>query len=120
MADDRRVDPETRARVEELEESWHGSVAALERRYRALAWFLIVGMAVTIVASTLGYALLQGERWDSAHDDCVRANRRTDAEVGLLDDLMVPSRVIVVAKRRLPHVDDCDAYSNGRVGWLRL
>jgi hypothetical protein len=120
VAAERRTDPHTRTRVEDLAESWHNAVASLERRYKRVARFLIIGMAVCCVAFTIGFALLQGQRWDAVKDGCDRTNQQTNAALGLLRDLHVRQPVIDAAERRYPHVEDCTAYANDRVGWLRL
>jgi hypothetical protein len=106
--------------MEDLAESWHNAVASLERRYKRVARFLIIGMAVCCVAFTIGFALLQGQRWDAVKDGCDRTNQQTNAALGLLRDLHVRQPVIDAAERRYPHVEDCTAYANDRVGWLRL
>lgn len=95
-------------------------MAGLEARYRRVAWLLIAGIVATLVASVLGFALLQGQRWDATKDGCDRTNQQTDAALGLLSDLHVRQGVIDAAERRYPHVADCVAYADDRVGWLRL
>jgi hypothetical protein len=109
MDADRRSDPRTRTRVD-----------SLERRYRTVARSLVAGMVLFLIAVLLGFALLQGQRWDSVRDGCERTNRQTEAALGLLSDLHVRQAVIDVAKRRYPHLQDCGAYADERVGWLRL
>lgn len=120
VADDRRVDQESRKRVEQLEVSWQHAVARLDARYRLVARLVILGIVITTGFSILGYALLQGERWSASRDDCERTNQRTEAEIGLLTDLQVRESTLRVARRRLPHIADCGAYADGRVGWPRL
>jgi hypothetical protein len=117
---DRRSDPQTRTRVEDLTESWHNAVTSLETRYKRVARFLTIGMIVSVTAFLIGFALLQGQRWDAVKDGCDRTNQQTEAALGLLADLHVRQPVIDAAKKRYPHVEDCTAYANNRVGWLRL
>jgi hypothetical protein len=120
------VDPETRTRFDDLADS-------LDARYRRVTVFLIAGMVIVLVFVALGYALLQGQRWDQTRDGCERSNRITEATVGLLRDLRAKQSAIVLAERRYPHVPPlvtpprgysgpatCEGFADDRVGWPRL
>jgi hypothetical protein len=133
VSDDRRVDPETRSRVDDLEASWHEAVKGLDRRYRRVTWWLLGGMVIVLLACALGYAALQGQRWDQTRDGCERSNRITEATVGLLRDLKVEPAMVELAERRYPHVPPlitpprgysgprtCSGFADEHVGRLRL
>jgi hypothetical protein len=117
-------------------------VKGLDRRYRRVTWWLLGGMVIVVVACALGYALLQGQRWDATRDGCERTNTEAEANIGLLRDLMVRERVVLIAMARYPHVPPlahrnhgrivvgaspgysgprtCDGFADDRVGWPRL
>jgi hypothetical protein len=133
VAPDQRHDSTTRTRYDELAESWHQATARLDARYRYLAWLLIAGLVAVVLASAVGYGLLQHQRWEQTRDGCERTNRITEATVGLLLELKVHRRTVEIAQRRYPHVPplitpprgysgpmSCSGFADERVGWPRL
>lgn len=140
--DDPRQDMETRDRVRELAAGMQSWAVEQERRIHRVGLLLTAMMVGVLLSVTLGYLLLQGQRWDSLRDGCERTNQQAEASVGLLEDLKVRRRVVLIAMVRYPHTPPlahrkgarivegapaafngprtCAEFATERVGWPRL
>lgn len=101
--EDDRNDHETRGRLREIQAGLVAWQQAVDRRYHRVTRLLLVMMIAAFVAVLLGYALLQGQRWDSIRDGCIRTNQQAEATAGLLRDLKVREQVVLLAEARYPH-----------------
>jgi hypothetical protein len=139
---DRRLAEETRARVDEIGASMVSYTERLDRRFWKLTWALIAMVVIILVSVFAGYGILQGQRWASIRDGCVRTNQQTDATVALLRDVSASKQVIQAAQARYPHVpplahrdgdvivmgpppgydgpSTCEEFADGQVGAFRL
>lgn len=129
--DDRRQDSETRSRYDELKASFDRSVEEMQTNFEVataamdarLRWWTkaVVSIAViTLLASAIGYALLQGQRYDSIVDSCHARNDQATAIIDLLKDFGVPQPGLDKAKNRFPIEPNCNKYAGSQVGWIHL
>lgn len=112
--DDERQDNGTRRRVQEIAAGLKAWSLEVDRRQRRVALWTMAVAVFTLVSVALGYALLQGQRYEATRDACHRTNQQSAATVGLLRDLDVRPQVILVAQVRYPHVPPV-AHRDGRV-----
>lgn len=116
--DDRQGDGQ-RDRIDELVANTERWRLDMDKRWRRVARLLTVMMVAVVVAVTVGYLVLQGDRWQATRDSCLRTNASSEAVVGLLVELGSPPKVVDAAKRRFPHtpplnIDDLKAYQGAR------
>jgi hypothetical protein len=139
---DPRQDPATRKRIREIVAglvAWQGAV---DRRYWIVTALTIFCVICGILTMAVGYGLLQGQRFDALRDGCERTNQQALATVGLLRDLHVSDRVVMLAMVRYPHTPplahregaiivagqgdaydgpmSCSEFAGEHVGWFRL
>jgi hypothetical protein len=101
--DDPRQDSATRGRIREIVRGLVEWQKAVDRRYWVVTALTIASVVAGMLAVVVGYGLLQGQRLESLRDGCVRTNQQADATVGLLRDLGVRERVVLIAMVRYPH-----------------
>lgn len=115
-----RGDGFTRRRVNEIaraNEEWRKKV---DDRYKRNTKLVVFCCAVTLCANAIGFALLQGQRYDSLIESCGRSNQTADGVVGILQDFDARQGAITIAKNRFPHIDSCRDFADRQTSWFRL
>jgi hypothetical protein len=101
---DDRQDDVTRGRIREIQAGLVAWADHIEHRQWATTALTILMIVGGMLATGVGYAILQGQRWTSTRDICERSNRQADATVAILLDVHARRPVVDSARIRLPHV----------------
>jgi hypothetical protein len=139
---DERKDHARRDQVHALGEQMYAWAAEQDRKWHRVAWLLTLMCVGIIVSVGLGYAFLQGQRYNALVDGCERTNQQAEATINLLRDFDAQEDTIRLAKARYPHTPPlahrdgdrivegtppdydgpmtCAEFADERVGWPRL